>query len=38
MTQLMRQPKREGVVPETEERSSLQDGSCLTTASVASMK
>ena len=30
----MRQPKREQTVPETEERSSLQDGSCLTTASI----
>ena len=34
MAQLMRQPKREGSVPETEERSSLQDGSCLTTAGI----
>ena len=30
----MRQPKREGSVPETEKRSSLQDGSCLTPASI----
>ena len=34
MAQLMRQPKREGSVPETEKRSSLQDGSCLTPASI----
>ncbi|WP_300288589.1 hypothetical protein [uncultured Desulfovibrio sp.] len=34
MAQLMRQPKREGSVPETEERSSLQDGSCLTSAGI----
>ncbi|WP_301188208.1 hypothetical protein [uncultured Desulfovibrio sp.] len=34
MAQLMRQPKGEGSVPETEERSSLQDGSCLTTARI----
>lgn len=30
----MRQPTREGVVPEADESSSLQDGSCLTTAPI----
>ena len=34
MAQLMRQPKHEGSTPETEECSSLQDGSCLTTAGI----
>lgn len=34
MAQLMRQSKREGVVPEADESSSLQDSSCLTTASI----